>query len=270
MSDQRIGIIMNGVTGRMGTEPTPGPLYPRHSRAGRHRRWRDGIAPVCPIQSWSAATRAKLRADRRASTTSRAGPPTSPPRSPTRTTRLYFDAQLTDSPASRAVEAGRSPPASTCTAKSRIAADSGRAPCELASARHRCRRSSTAWCRTNSSCPACASSSAWSTAASSAGYFRYAESSATGSSRATGSPRSAPRGTTAGRTVAASSLDMFCALGVTSCDHTLRPRARGAVPRLPPPSRSAWDEHGQARYDADGRRHGLRHLRTRRRHHRAD
>ena len=90
-----------------------------------------------------------------------------------------------------------------------------------------------------------------------------AASSATGSSRATGSPRSAQRGTTAPRTAAASSLDMFPHWHYV-LEQTLRAgRAVTAHGRHPHP-RSRWDERRPA-LRGDRRRRGVRHLRARRR-----
>ena len=55
-----VGIIMNGVTGRMGTEPAPAPLDRRHHAAGR-RQDRRRAKSSCPTRSWSAATRPNSR-----------------------------------------------------------------------------------------------------------------------------------------------------------------------------------------------------------------
>ena len=102
----------------------------------------------------------------------------------------------------------RSRPASTSTPRSRSPTTLDGA-LRAGPARRRRRRPARRRRRTSCSCPACSSCGGWSTAASSAGSCPCAASSATGCSRATGSRRSGRRGTTAPRTAAASSLDMF-------------------------------------------------------------
>ena len=76
--------------------------------------------------------------------------------------------------------------------------------------RRRRRASSTARCRTSSSCPACASSTCCAAPASSAACSRCASTSATGSSRATCSRSSGRAGTTASEDGGGMILDMMC------------------------------------------------------------
>ena len=89
-----VGIIMNGVTGRMGMNQH---LMRSIVAIIRHRaasRSTSGSAS-CPTRSSSAATpRSWKRSPPRPAIS--AGPPTSTRRSPTRTTAIYFDAQTTD------------------------------------------------------------------------------------------------------------------------------------------------------------------------------
>ena len=52
---RRVGIAMNGVTGRMGDEPAPRPLDPRHPRAGRRRRTGGEVIWPEPVLSAAAS-----------------------------------------------------------------------------------------------------------------------------------------------------------------------------------------------------------------------
>ena len=101
---------------------------------------------------------------------------------------------------------------------------SSRSALEVAQLRQGARASSTASCRTSSSCPACASSRCCAIPASSAASSRCAASSATGCSRATGRPRSGRAGTTA-RPMAAASSSICSATGAT-CSTTCSARSR--------------------------------------------
>ena len=94
MAQRRVvGVIMNGVTGRMGLQPAPHPLDPRDPRAGRPARSRAATRSG-PSRCWSDAASASWPRSR-PSTGWSAGRPTSTPRSPTRAYEIYFDAQLT-------------------------------------------------------------------------------------------------------------------------------------------------------------------------------
>ena len=70
-----------------------------------------------------------------------------------------------------------------------------------------------------------------------------AASSATGCSRATGSPRSARAGTTAPRTAAASSST--CSRTGTTCSRTCSAGSSPSTPRPSPTSPTRWDENGE-------------------------
>ena len=157
---------------------------------------------------------------------------------------IYFDAQLTqarEKAVRAAIAAGKhvyteKPLADSAADRARAGPGGAARPA-----------SSTAWCRTSCSCPACASSSGSSTAASSAGSCPCAASSATGSSRATGRPRSARPGTTGPPTAAASCST--CSRTGTTCWSSCSARS-GRSPRVVAthiPRRV--DERGRA-YDA--------------------
>ena len=87
----RLGVIMNGVTGRMGTNQHLDPLDQRDPQAGR-RRARRRHGGSCRIRFSSAATPRRSRRWRKR-TASSAGRPISTPRSPTRTTRSISTAR---------------------------------------------------------------------------------------------------------------------------------------------------------------------------------
>ena len=92
MSTRTVGVIMNGVTGRMGTNQhllrSIVPIIRQGGvRVGRRDR-------SCPSPCWSGATRPSSRRWRGAQA-SRAGPPISTRRCPTRRPSVYFDAQTT-------------------------------------------------------------------------------------------------------------------------------------------------------------------------------
>ena len=59
MKEHKVGIIMNGVTGRMGTEPAPDPFDRRHHKQGGVRT--ATARSSCPTRSSSAATSDKLK-----------------------------------------------------------------------------------------------------------------------------------------------------------------------------------------------------------------
>ena len=116
MAQQRLGIIMNGVTGRMGMNQHLIRSIVAIRDAGRRRAARTATAS-CPIRSWSAATpRSSQRSPRR--TASRAGPPISTRRSTNKDDTLFFDAATTQMRADL-LSRRRSTPASTSIARSR-------------------------------------------------------------------------------------------------------------------------------------------------------
>ena len=171
-----------------GLSPASGPLA-----AGDPRGRRPAAAPTArcsgPSRCWSAAARPSCAtiAERHGLTDWTTDLDAALARADV---QIYFDAQVT-SEREKAIRPGDRRPASTSTPRSR--------PPTTWPARSSWPgwptppASSTAWCRTSSSCPACASSTGWSRAASSAGSCRCAASSATGSSRATGRRRSGRR-----------------------------------------------------------------------------
>ena len=109
--------------------------------------------------------------------------------------------------------------------------------------------SRAAWSRTSSTCPACARSACCATPASSAASSPCAASSATGCSRATGaSRRSARAGTTARRTAAASSST--CSALALRARQPVRRRSRRCRASAPPTFPTRVDEQGKP-YAAD-------------------
>ena len=196
MSTRTIGIVMNGITGRMG--------YRQHLvRSILAIRDQGGVElsdgtrlQVDPILVGRNAERVKEIADRH-----NVGRWTTDlTEALSGDDEIYFDAQLTtvrEESILQAIAAG----------KARLHGEA-----DLASrSRGRCawpgrpgrRASRTASSTTSSICPDCSSSSGSSTAASSAASSRCAASSATGSSRVTGRQRNGRAGTTAPRTAAA-------------------------------------------------------------------
>ena len=186
MSRIPIGIVLNGVTGRMGYRQhlvrsllaireqgglpsRDGSLiWPEPVLVGRNAAKLEQLAQQHGLTEWTTDLDAALARHDVQSTSTRRSPSSGrrrsgPPSTPASTSTPR-------SPWPRAP----TPPSSSPAPPARPA-------------------SSTASCRTSCSCPGCASSSASSTAASSAGSCRYAASSATGSSKATGRPRSARR-----------------------------------------------------------------------------
>ena len=116
MAEQRLGIIMNGVTGRMGTnQHLIRSILAIREQGGvvlangdRHHARPDPGRPQC----------GQARGTGQARTASRAGRPTSTRRSPNPDDTLFFDAATTQLRA-EAAAARRSPPASTSIARSR-------------------------------------------------------------------------------------------------------------------------------------------------------
>ena len=239
MAERRIGIIMNGVTGRMGIQPAPGALHRGDPRPGRRDAARTATV-LMPDPILVGRNRGQGRGARRARTASRAG-------------RTDLDAALADPDDTLFFDAGHDADARRAAAPG----DRGRQACLLREAdrRHAGRRAGRwrAW-------PSAAGikngvvqdklflpglrklQEAASTAASSAASSRCAASSATGCSRATGSRRSARRGTTA-RTRAAASSSICSATGAT-CSTTCSARSR--------PSRCLGATHIPTRVDESG------------------
>ena len=116
MAERRIGIIMNGVTGRMGIQPAPGPLDRRDPRPGRRdaREWRH--ASCRPdhrrAQRGEAGGAGRRRTASRASATDLDACLADPK------DEIFFDAAH-HADARRPAVARRSTPASTSIARSR-------------------------------------------------------------------------------------------------------------------------------------------------------
>ena len=117
MSRRALGIVMNGVTGRMGTNQHLIRSIVGDPRAGRRAACRTATR-ACPTRSWSAATPTKLRGARQGARRSSAGPPTSTRALANPAITIFFDAATTQMRAGTAARR-RSPPASTSTARSR-------------------------------------------------------------------------------------------------------------------------------------------------------
>ena len=205
MVTRTVGVVMNGVTGRMGyRQHLVRSVLAIREQGGcccrRHARASVRAGPGRPERATSCADSPRGTASSRVDDRPRRRPRRRPD------ARVYFDAQVTSAREEGVLQA-RSRPASTSTPRSRPPSRLPRA-LELADAA-RDAGVKTASCRTSCSCRACSSSGGSSTAASSAGSCPCAASSATGCSRATGSRRSGRPGTTGPRTAAASSLDMF-------------------------------------------------------------
>ena len=187
MAVRKFGLIMHGVTGRMGLNQhlvrSIVAIRDAGRRRARQRRPADARSDPGRTQCGEG------RGAGRASTASPAGATTSTRRWPIPTTRS------SSTPARRrcgpSCSRGRSTPASISIARSRSRT------CWSRRSRSRGRRatpaSRTASSRTSCSCPGCASSRCCGTPASSAACSRSGASSATGSSRATGSRRSGRR-----------------------------------------------------------------------------
>ena len=143
---------MNGVTGRMGYQPAPDPLDPRHPRAGRRARSPTALT-LWPEPVLVGRSERRLRALAERARPRALDRPTSTRRWPTRTYEVYFDA-AGHRRARRRRASGRSPPASTSTPRSRSPPNL-RAALRAGAAGRTRPASSTASCRTSSSCPGC-------------------------------------------------------------------------------------------------------------------
>ena len=150
MSRRQIGIVMNGVTGRMGTNQH----LVRSILAIRDQGGLDlGDGDVLVARADPGGSqRGRAARARRARTASSAGRPTSTRRWPIPSHEIYFDA-LIDVGAGAGGARRRSPRASTSTARSRPPRPS-RTPSTLARAAPTPRASRTASCRTSSTCRA--------------------------------------------------------------------------------------------------------------------
>ncbi len=255
MRQHRVGIIMNGVTGRMGTNQhlirsilaiqsaggvrigDDEVIWPDPILVGRNADRVSALAARLGVERWSTDLEACLgNAD----------------------DTVYFDAQHTaQRPAAleAAIAAGKH---IYCEKPTALDLD------DRAAARHAwpgMPASRTASWPTSCSCPASSSSGGWSTPASSAGSCRSAASSATGCSRATSSRPSVHRGTT-GRRTAAGSCSTCSPTGGTCSTHLSAPM-RGGVLRGDDPHPDARGRAGPA-VRGDGRRRRVRHLRARR------
>ena len=240
-----IGIVMNGVTGRMGYRQhlVRSLLAIREQGGldlGRRHRARG------PSRSWSAAASTKLRDDRRAARPRPTGPPTSTRRSPTPTVEIYFDAQVTqrrEKAIRQAIAAGKhiyteKPTADDLDGAARAGPRSPTPP----GVKH-------GVVQDKLFLPGPAQAQApRSTAASSAGSCRCAASSATGSSRATGRPRSARRWNYRAEDGGGIVVDMFPHWEYV-LRRALRPGARPSTAHAATHIPQRWDEHGKP-YDA--------------------
>ncbi len=237
-----VGVVMNGVTGRMGTNQH----LVRSILAIRDEGGVTTPATVGdpgPSRCWSGRNEAKLRALAERARTSSAGAPISARRWRDPDCDVYFDAAADLAPAA-GMERGDRAPACTSTARSRSAARLSTSALTLAGWRAT-PASSTASCRTSCSCPACSAAAPARRAASSAACCRCAESSATGSSRAPSRRRSARPGTTAPRTAAESSPTCSAALALRA-RRALFGRGAACTRSARRTSSTRFDERGRA------------------------
>ena len=258
MAQKTIGIIMNGVTGRMG--------YRQHLvRSILAIREQGGVlladgerVQVEPVLvGRNAAKLAELAAAARHRRLDHR------PRRRARRPRwqIYFDFQVTKARAAairKAIAAGKAIYTEKPTAESLEEA------LELAAPRAEAAGVKNGVVHDKLYLPGLLqAASGWSTAASSAGSCRCAASSATGCSRATGRPRSGRAGTTAPRTAAASSST--CSRTGTTCWRTCSAGSsrstRSAVTHIPQrvdeagqPYAATADDAAYAIFELDGRR----------------